>query len=483
MDFNATLPSTHLLLFPSLDDTRISIIYIFIRLSMFPSSVPVGIIGRLKVFDIRMWVFGPDLDANATFHMGSLFDAISSRLSFEATFYPLINAFLAQNDTTTMVVERKPTRKQASFSVRTALLTGLIVGFTAGRISVGNLPCPTRTPSPAPTTAALKEPLMTKAECLESLQATTVAETRTPEVKEEEKENKGKDEGDTLERNFLEIGKRMGTDKVAANLRLGPCLRKPDRCTRPGCAKEECRPWGHFYNTLYQQRFGSWSRNDTEPFQFLEIGFYHGKGFETYLEFFPRAEAHSMEISCLEHGPPSEGKWPFGNFAAENEKWYDRLRREDRLHCGDANKVEFLNKTWIESMKRPDAPPLRMVVDDGAHVAAHMAQTVFFWFPRIAPHGFLIVEDVQPIPEANRFRTQFLPQIMSDLHYCGDPALADEPCFPTLQPLLASIHCEMHICIFGRNGKKARELSLRESTMPPGALDLTTCKSLQLGKK
>jgi hypothetical protein len=29
------------------------------------------------------------------------------------------------------------------------------------------------------------------------------------------------------------------------------------------------------------------------------------------------------------------------------------------------------------------------------------------------------VEDVQPIAEANAFRTQFLPQIMKDLHWCN----------------------------------------------------------------
>jgi hypothetical protein len=97
-------------------------------------------------------------------------------------------------------------------------------------------------------------------------------------------------------------------------------------------------------------------------------------------------------------------------------------------------------------MKRPDAPPLKIVVDDGAHLAPHMAQTVFFWFPKIEPRGILIVEDIQPISEANEFRTQFLPQIMKDLHYCGDPKqLSDDLCFPTLFPLLASFIVR---CIF-----------------------------------
>ena len=133
-------------------------------------------------------------------------------------------------------------------------------------------------------------------------------------------------------------------------------------------------------------------------------------------------------------------------------------------------------------MKRPGAPPLKIVVDDGAHLAEHMAQTVFFWFPKIEPRGLLIVEDIQPISEANAFRTQFLPQIMKDLHFCGDPKQQpDELCFPTLFPLLASIHCEMHICIFERNDNPAKELSLVESVLPQNALDLKQCKSMLNG--
>ena len=92
------------------------------------------------------------------------------------------------------------------------------------------------------------------------------------------------------------------------------------------------------------------------------------------------------------------------------------------------------------------------------------------------------MEDIQPIDEANAFRTQFLPQIMKDLHFCGDPSeKSDELCFPSLFPLLASIHCEMHICIFERNDHPARELSLEESSLPNNALDLKQCKSMLPG--
>ncbi|KAL3772662.1 hypothetical protein ACHAW5_008612 [Stephanodiscus triporus] len=278
------------------------------------------------------------------------------------------------------------------------------------------------------------------------------------------------------ERDFYKIGKAAlpQTDKVQAPAYLPGCLENDASCTRPSCTRPECRPWGHHYDTIYQQRLGPFSRDDVEPFQFLEIGFFNGGGYDT-------GECHSIEISCIEHGPRNEGKWPWENFAERNPH-YQQYLDENRLHCGDGADVMFLDSVWKNEMKRPDAPPLKIVVDDGAHLAEHMAQTVFFWFPRIEPRGLLIVEDIQPIAEANAFRTQFMPQIMKDLHFCGDPKQEpDSLCFPTLFPLLASIHCEMHICIFERNDHPAREPSLEESTLPKNALDMTQCKSMLPG--
>ena len=74
---------------------------------------------------------------------------------------------------------------------------------------------------------------------------------------------------------------------------------------------------------------------------------------------------------------------------------------------------------------------------------------------------------------------------MKDLHYCGipkDKQAEDELCFPTLFPLLASVHCELHICIFERSDHPAREPSLEESTMPKNALDLRQCKPMLPGR-
>jgi hypothetical protein len=76
------------------------------------------------------------------------------------------------------------------------------------------------------------------------------------------------------EKNFFELGVAAGTDKVVGGSFLQQCLSDHiTGCVRPNCTREECRPWGHWYHTLYQQRLGKYSLPDTEPFQFLEIGY------------------------------------------------------------------------------------------------------------------------------------------------------------------------------------------------------------------
>jgi hypothetical protein len=211
---------------------------------------------------------------------------------------------------------------------------------------------------------------------------------------------------------------------------------------------------------------GKYSQPTVEPFQFLEIGFESGDGRSTFKEFLPKAEIHSLELSCLPAGPRNEGKWPWGNFA-EKHTDYETLRKTNRLHCGEIGDVNFLHEVWETHMKRNDSPPLKIVVEDGSKQSKDMAQSVFYWFPRIAPGGTMVIENIQGTKEANWFRARFLPKMMSDLHFCGNPKEGNETLFfPTLQPFLESVSCEMHICMFGRNEKPATNPSLELSTTP-----------------
>ena len=279
--------------------------------------------------------------------------------------------------------------------------------------------------------------------------------------------------GASLQRDFLDIGRKFGTDKVGGQDRFETC-NNANNCPKPEIDNPKCRVWGQYYHTIYNRWLGSYSMDDAEPFQFLEIGFFHGKGFDTFIEFLPKAEAHTIEIACIEQGPREEGKWPWGNFAENNPK-YKELLEKKRLHCGDENDYTFLQKVWTTEMKRPDSPPLKVVVEDGAHIAEHMIKSFFFWFPKIAPSGLFVMEGVLPNTEANKFRTNFVPQLLKDLHYCGDPAFQEKACFPTIWPLLQSIHCELHICVFERNDQPAIEYEMELSTPPSNALDAEQC--------
>lgn len=276
---------------------------------------------------------------------------------------------------------------------------------------------------------------------------------------------------------FYQLAKKHNTDKVRGSSTFEACMRNASECPRPDAINDGCKVTGHFYDSIYDKWL---PRYMDEPLQFLEIGYFNGRGFDAFTDYFAvnnKAELHSLEISCLEPGERSEGKWPWGNFGAKNSH-YQALRDDNKLHCGDASDYNFLNHTWMTYMNRTDAPPLRVVVEDASHLSQHMATSVFFWLPRIAPGGILVVEDIESQTQANKFRTDTLPQLIMDLHYCG---LANEQkdgrklCFPTLQPLIKSITCELHICVLERNEKPAIEYDRLQSMPTPNALDLMKC--------
>jgi hypothetical protein len=105
-----------------------------------------------------------------------------------------------------------------------------------------------------------------------------------------------------IETSFYHLGLQMSTDKVLGPTLLPKCLETGD-CHYKNSQREECRPWGHWYHTLYQQSIGKYSLNSTRPFQFLEIGFHKGYSYEIYRSFFPSsAELHSVELTCAPKG-------------------------------------------------------------------------------------------------------------------------------------------------------------------------------------
>jgi hypothetical protein len=77
---------------------------------------------------------------------------------------------------------------------------------------------------------------------------------------------------DVEEPSFYELGRETETDKVMGVPSLPSCLEDDSTCTRPSCEREKCRPYGHFFHTMYQQKLSTFLNPD-ESFQMLEIGY------------------------------------------------------------------------------------------------------------------------------------------------------------------------------------------------------------------
>ena len=140
---------------------------------------------------------------------------------------------------------------------------------------------------------------------------------------------------------------------------------------------------------------------------------------------------------------------------------------------------EFLHKVYQE-LRRPGAPPLRVVVEDASHIPAHMLVALFFWFPRLEPGGLLIMEDIEANVSTkyggHAIQSELLPQIINDAHHCSDAVKTENPAyFPSIQPLLKSVHCDLHICVFERNEMPSSDPSKAMSTPPSSALDGKKC--------
>ena len=72
---------------------------------------------------------------------------------------------------------------------------------------------------------------------------------------------------------------------------------------------------------------------------------FEGDGFDAFKAFWPQAEMHSIEIAYIEPDQREEGKWPWGNFAKENENYQEYLDT-NQLHCGDASDCDYLQEVW-----------------------------------------------------------------------------------------------------------------------------------------
>lgn len=279
------------------------------------------------------------------------------------------------------------------------------------------------------------------------------------------------------ERNFYDIAVKYGNDKASGPKALEHCHDSKEHILCPvkrqDAVNPNCRIVGHFYHNLYQQWLGPMSLDSIDPFLLLEIGFGLGKSVPVWNEFLPQAERHTIDVACQN----LETALPLLKPKYENEI------HQGTLHCGSSSDIDFLQSVYdklVTNRSDDDKKPLKVVVEDASHIPSHMVTAVFFWLPRIEPGGLLFLEDIEPNSSTKHgghgIQSDFLPQLISDIHYCGDPLNTEDPsCFPTIQPLIQSIHCSLHICVIQRNDVPASNPSREESMPPPNALDLKQC--------
>lgn len=103
-----------------------------------------------------------------------------------------------------------------------------------------------------------------------------------------------------VEPSFFELARQTGTDKVKGVAYLPSCLEDDSTCTRPSCEREKCRPWGHFYHTMYQQKLSKYLNSD-EDFLLVEIGYVSFLSFLSshfYLTHFLNRYSFVFKNSC-----------------------------------------------------------------------------------------------------------------------------------------------------------------------------------------
>lgn len=122
---------------------------------------------------------------------------------------------------------------------------------------------------------------------------------------------------------------------------------------------------GRHYLDIYEPLFSKW-RNDT--FDLIEIGVRGGCSMRLWSSYFPRANIHGIDIDpvCVNAGT---------------------IPRVS-ITIGSQDDPTILGKVSLECRD------LRLVIDDGSHLLAHMLTTFDYLWPRVSSRGLYIMEDV-----------------------------------------------------------------------------------------
>ncbi len=140
----------------------------------------------------------------------------------------------------------------------------------------------------------------------------------------------------------------------------------------------------HRYTELYQMLFLPYR---TRPIAFLEMGLQiggpeHGESADRattdlpsvrmWLEYFPKAQVHGLDVS------------DFGWFK-DKRFTFHRCDMDDRASVARA----------AQSM-----PTFDIIIDDASHASHHQQNAFLELFPKLAPGGLYVIEDLRWQPEA-----------------------------------------------------------------------------------
>ena len=220
------------------------------------------------------------------------------------------------------------------------------------------------------------------------------------------------------QRDFYEIARRAGTDKVTT----------------------------HQYQHVYQRFLGPLSHDDTPEFLMIEIGFAGGSSARAFREFLPRGELHEIEVGCVRPKTPHYNDWIY------EAPLFSIMRKEGRLHCGSGASRDFM----LALLAKLDRAPA-VVIDDGGHSAEEMIGSFNLLFPRLAPCGLFFMEDLQEsyrVGERDGFHVKVLRPALEALHYAADDAAVRGlrgNMSTAIVSRLRAVHCAQHICVFERN--------------------------------
>ena len=213
---------------------------------------------------------------------------------------------------------------------------------------------------------------------------------------------------------FTEIALRTGTDKVSKD---------------------------HEYGAPYQRWLGG---VQDEKFAMIEIGFAGGKSAAAWEEFLPNAEIHEIEIACK---PDRNEKW------VTSTPLFKKWSAAGRVHC---QSVTEWDKTAaiLESLKSP----LQLVIDDGGHSPTEMGLTFLYFFPRLAPGGIFVMEDIAAAwHNKQQFVWSIVKPLMDDVQRDTrwPNTIKHPPKLPSIAPLLRSVSCYQGLCVIERNDAPA----------------------------